>query len=257
MRKLDFEPIPTSKISEHIEKAVKEAVLDGRLKPGDKLPTEKEMALQFGVSLVTLREGLRALEIFGLIEKKKGHGGGIFISELDNESIKASLGHFLSFKELSFQHIYEVRKIIEPSSIKLAAEKISPDEIKMLDENICFCEEALSKGSPSNEKFLDIDEKLYDFHRIIAECSRNPLLSLTIDYVLDFLRECEEKILTPDPHYFTEAAKDHRKLFECLKKGDGERCEKEMALHLKKFEHFYEFQEDTKIRISKKGNPFK
>jgi GntR family transcriptional repressor for pyruvate dehydrogenase complex len=233
MEKLNFKPIPISRISDHIEKTIKEAILNENLKSGDKLPTEKEMALQFGVSLVTLREALRSLEIFGLIVKRKGHGGGIFVSEVDSESIKTSLGRFLSFKDLSLQHLYEVRIIVEPPSIKLAAQKITPDEIKRLEENVFYCQQKLSKiDSLFNEKeFFDLDEKCIDFHKIIADSARNPILSLTIEYVFDFLSEYESKMLIPDINYSTDTVKDHRNILELLKEGDAEKCEKEMIKH--------------------------
>jgi GntR family transcriptional repressor for pyruvate dehydrogenase complex len=92
MDKFIFKPVHAMRISGQIEKKIKDAILEGRLKSGDRLPTEKEMAEQFGVSVVTLREALRALEIFGLIEKRKGQGGGIFVSMMDDGSVKTSLG---------------------------------------------------------------------------------------------------------------------------------------------------------------------
>lgn len=138
--------------SAHIEKTLREAMLSGRLKVGDRLRTEKEMASQFGVSLVTLREALRALETSGLIKKRKGNGRGIFVSEVEIESIKASLMHFMNFKDLSFQHLYDVRKIIEPTAIKLVVQNITPEEIQKLEENVSFCKEKaqLMKGPGAN-----------------------------------------------------------------------------------------------------------
>lgn len=138
--------MPTSRASLYVEKEIREAILDGKLKSGDKLPTEKELSNQFGVSIVTLREALRSLEIFGLIQKRKGHGGGIFISDISNESVRTSLEYFLAFKDLIPQHLYEVRKIIEPRTIKLAASKISSEEISKLEENLFYCEERLKRG---------------------------------------------------------------------------------------------------------------
>lgn len=240
MENLKFETLSFSKISERIEEKIKEVILNGKLKTGDRLPTEKEMALQFGVSSVTLREALRALEILGLIVKKKGRGGGIFVSEINNESIKTSLGHFLIFKKISVHHLYEVRKIMEPPTVKLAAQKITSDEIKKLEENVSYCEKKLVETSPffDEKEFFEIDNKNVDFHRIIAESAHNPILSLTIDFIFDFLRECEAKILFPDIRFSTDTVKDHRNILEYLKKGEGEKCEKEMILHLKKLDEY-------------------
>ena len=196
-------PLIIRKASELIEKRIRDAILDGKLKSGDRLSTEKKMAEQFGVSLVTIREALKALEVTGMIEKRKGQGGGVFISTIGNKSIKDSLGHFLRLKDLSPQHVYQVRKIIEPPSIKLAASKITPDELERLEENVSYCGEKLRNAGPlfTEKDFFDVDDLCIDFHRIIAESAGNPLLSLVVDYVLDFLVEYERKILVPDLKY--------------------------------------------------------
>ena len=240
MEKLKFEPLSIQRASAHIEKTIKEAILARTLKTGDKLSTEKEMASQFGVSLVTLREALRALEISGLIIRRKGQKRGIFVSEIDNESIKASLVHFLNFKDLSSQHLYEVRKIIEPSAIKLAAQNITPGEIQKLEENVSYCEEKLNRTGPSidEREFFDLDKRNNEFHRVIGESTHNPILGLTLDYVFDFITGCETAFLVSDIEYSVDNVKDHRNILECLKEKDGERCEQEMILHLKRLDEY-------------------
>ena len=240
MEEHKFAKLKFSRASEYIEKEIKQAIIDGNLKPGDKLPTEKEMAIQFGVSIVTLREALRGLEIFGLIQKKKGLGGGIFISNLSSNSLKASLGNFFDFKNLSPQHLYEVRKIIEPSSIKLAVQNITPYEIIKIEENVSYCEKKLIKLGPflNEEEFFDLDEKNNDFHRLIAEGSHNPILSLTIDYIFDFLWECETNILIPDIIYSKSNIEDHRNILEYLKQRNVEKCEEKMFQHLKRLDEY-------------------
>jgi GntR family transcriptional repressor for pyruvate dehydrogenase complex len=240
MEELKFESLLITKTSDLIERKIRQAISEGKLKPGDRLPTEKKMAEQFGVSLVTLREALRSLEIFRLIEKKKGQGGGVFVSKIDNEAMKSSLGHFLSFKNLSPRHLYEVRKIIEPPAIKLAVEKVTPEEIDRLEENVSCCEEKLRKLGDliSEEDFFELDSKNNDFHRMIAETTHNPILTLTLDYVFDFLKGCETTLLVPDLKYSRDNVNDHRNILDCLKQRQGARCEMEMILHLNRLDEY-------------------
>jgi len=240
MERLKFEPLPVRRATEQIEERIKENILSGSLKFGDKLPIEKELAEQFGVSVVTLREALRALETFGLIQKRRGHGGGIFVSQINSESIKVSLGHFLRFKDLSARHLYEVRKIVEPLAIKLAVKKITPDEIEKLEENVCYCEEKLRDISDilDEREFFDLDRKNNDFHRLIAETTHNPILSLTVDYIMEFLPECETKHLVLDVNYCVENIKDHRNIVEGIKERDEEKCAKRMLLHLERLDSY-------------------
>jgi GntR family transcriptional repressor for pyruvate dehydrogenase complex len=240
MEKLRFDPFLIQRASAHIEKTIEGAILTRTLKAGDRLPTEKEMASQFGVSLVTLREALRALETFGLIERRKGQGRGIFVSEIGNEAIKASLVRFLNFKELSSQHLYEVRKIIEPPAIKLAVQNMTRGEIQELEENVSYCEEKLSKVEPliDEKEFFDLDKRNNDFHKVIAKGTHNPILSLTLDYVFDFITGCETSFLVSDIEYSINNVKDHRNILEYLKQKDGEKCEQEMILHLKRLDEY-------------------
>jgi GntR family transcriptional regulator, transcriptional repressor for pyruvate dehydrogenase complex len=235
MKDFAFEPLPNIRASEHIEKKIKEAILEGKFKPTDKLPTEKELAAQFGVSVVTVREALRALETIGLIEKKKGQRGGAFVCEIDNQAIKSSLGQFLSFKDLSPRHLLEVRRMIEPPIVKLAAQKITPEEIARLEENVTYCENRLRYGGQilSADTFYDVDKKNIHFHLLIAEATRNPILTLTLDYVLDFIWACEKEILVPDGKFSLDTVNSHRAILEFLKQRDAENCEKEMVSHLK------------------------
>jgi len=122
----------------------------------------------------------------------------------------------------------------------LAVQRISPDEVIKLEENLSRCEEILDRPSQEfgEKDFFDIDDKAIEFHRIIVNSLRNPIVSLNFDYVMDLLRECELKLLVPDKNHSMWVTKDHRNMLDFLKKGDGKSCEEEMYLHLKKIEEY-------------------
>ncbi|MEK6196074.1 MAG: GntR family transcriptional regulator, partial [Deltaproteobacteria bacterium] len=117
-----FKIARTSTITQKIIDQIRTAILAGKLKPGDILPHEKELTEQFGVSKQTLRESLRALEHMGLIDVRKGIGGGAHIVEVDIEVTKQSLANFLYFKDLTIENLSELRKLIEPHAAGKAAE---------------------------------------------------------------------------------------------------------------------------------------
>jgi GntR family transcriptional repressor for pyruvate dehydrogenase complex len=235
MEKPLFKPVQAIRMSDHIQKKIKDAILERRLKSGDRLPTEKEMAEQFGVSMVTLREALRALQIFGLIEKRKGQGGGVFVAQMDDESVKASLGHYLSFQNLSYHHLLEVRTIIEPSIIRMVVDKLTNEQIQELEENVAYCEKGCRERIPflTETDFFDLDQKSVDFHRLLARVTGNPILSLTLDYVFDFLYDCEREILAPDAKFIMDNTRDHRTILNYLKLRDWDHAEQTMVEHLK------------------------
>lgn len=230
-----FEPVQITRISDHIQKKIKDAILEGRLKPGDHLPTEKKMAEQFKVSLVTLREALRALESLGLIEKRKGKGGGNFVSQMGEDSIKSSLGCYLSFKHLTYHHLLEVRAIIEPSIVRLSADKLTDEKIQLLEENVAYCEKRCQEVVPflTDADFFDLDQKSVDFHRLLAKVPGNPILSLTVDYVFAFLYDCEKEVLSPDAEFIVNNTRDHRIILDHLKLREWDQAEQAMVDHLK------------------------
>jgi DNA-binding FadR family transcriptional regulator len=229
-----FEPVQAVRISDRIQKKIRDAILAGRLKAGDRLPTEREMAEQFGVSVVTLREALRALEVFGLIEKRRGQGGGIFVSVVDGVSVKTSLGYYLSSQHLSYQHLLEVRAILEPQVIRLLANKMTDAQLRELEENVAYCEERSRVSEPglTDSEFFDLDQKSVDFHRLLARMTGNPILSLTVEYVFDFLYDAEGDVLAPDLKFIMENTRDHRTILDHLKRGEWDLAKKAMRDHL-------------------------
>jgi GntR family transcriptional repressor for pyruvate dehydrogenase complex len=142
-----FKIARTSTITQKIIDQIRTAILDGKLKPGDILPPERELMEQFGVSKQTLRESLRALEHMGLIDVRKGIGGGAHIVEVDIEVTKQSLANFLYFKDLTIENLSELRKLIEPHAAAKAAEAISQEDIGILNELNEVARENLDKKS--------------------------------------------------------------------------------------------------------------
>jgi GntR family transcriptional repressor for pyruvate dehydrogenase complex len=80
-----FNSVKSNKISEHIIEQIRKAIFEGKLKPGDKLPPERELIENFGVSKATLREAMRSLEVLGFLEIRKGASGGAFVTEIDSK----------------------------------------------------------------------------------------------------------------------------------------------------------------------------
>ena len=235
---MKFEPLLIGKVSEHVERKIKEAIFDGKLTPGKKLPSERAMAEQFGVSLGSVREALKALQVLGLVEKKQGRSGGIFVSEINNRAVKKSLGYYLEFKDLSFKHIDEVRNVIEPQIIKMAIENITPEVVKKLEENLLSCEEKAKRigTNLTKREFSDLDRTNLEFHKIIVGITNNPILVLIFDYICDLITGLREKYIKPDIKFIIDTIGEHRRLLECIKQNNAERCTEEIISHLKQLD---------------------
>lgn len=172
-----FDSIKTRRLSDEIVRQIKEAMFAGKLRAGDKLPTERELAERFETSRASVREALRTLEPEGLIRVKKGVVGGIFIADVDHRPAAKSFQTLLQLRKLSIHHIAEVRLIFEPQAARLAAERAKPDDLRELEEEIRKMSAAVrDKELP---RFYDLK-----FHLLIARATRNPILEVLAESML-------------------------------------------------------------------------
>ena len=198
------------KVTDLIISQIRDAVLSGRLKPGDRLASEKELIDQFGVSKATLREALRALEVMGLIETRKGAGGGIFITEVNLQTTIHSMMNFLHFRSLSIAEVTMLRFILEPVIIRMAALKINQDELDQLKSLVNRCE----TDDASRTK------KDISFHRYLPRFVENSMLVLIIDFIENHLDEIKQMVDLNDEFYET-VNDNHQHILDCLVEGDA------------------------------------
>lgn len=200
----------TLKISDQIIEQIRNAILSGRFKPGDKVASEKELMSEFGVSKATLREALRVLEGIGLVEIKKGIAGGVFIAEVDMRTTIHGIINFLHFKTVSIRDITMIRYLLEPPVAQIAALRIQPDDIVKL-ENMIMENSAVPHTVVSRE---------IGFHRYLARMTENPILILVMDFIDNILNDIKFQ-LDPGAEFYQKVAKAHQAILECLKQKDA------------------------------------
>jgi len=238
VKRIEFDSLKVRRATDIIENRISSMILKGTIKPGDKLPTEKELSEQFDVSIVTIREALRGLEVAGLIEKRRGKGGGIYVTEINSDSVITTLHNYLRRREFSANHLAQVRLTIEPPIIRVVSQQITPEELREIEENLSFCENKLEKvtGTIQLKDYHAIGEKNVDFHRLIARATHNPVLVLTIDYILDFISDFKKSALKLDIDFCSKVVQEHHEIYDSLKSGDTEEAEARMLKHLKYLE---------------------
>ncbi len=237
-----FKTARTRTITQKIIDQIRTAILKGKLKPGDVLPPEKELVEQFGVSKQTLRESLRALEHTGLIDVRKGIGGGAHIVEVDIEVTKQSLANFLYFKDLSIENLSELRKLVEPHAASKAAAFISKEDLRILGELNEKARENLEK------KFTqEMSRNEINFHRVIAQATNNPILVLILDFVEDLLEDFK-KVLKPDTTFSESVLDAHGRIYAAICDKNPERAAVEMLRHVQDVEdHLAKLKEDIDL----------
>src|SRR5919206_1010532 len=155
-----FAPVSVPRASSAIAEQIRSAILGGRLKAGDRLSPERELADQFGVSRVTVRDALRSLEAMGLIEVKVGARGGAFVTAPTGSKVAQTMSDMMLMSATTPEDIVEARLIVELGTVTLACARATKDDLRELRE---LCErgrEALTAGSYTRELSWDFHGRL-------------------------------------------------------------------------------------------------
>jgi GntR family transcriptional regulator, transcriptional repressor for pyruvate dehydrogenase complex len=218
----DISPISKHGISEMLVDQVLGFVRAGRLKAGDKLPSERDLAERFGVSRPTVREALRALSVLGVLEIR--HGGGTFVSELDAIDLLGPLHFFLSLSDVSVEKLYQARRLIEGEICALAAARVTAEDLSVLTTLIDEQETARRDAT----LYLALDSK---FHERLAAIADNPFLSRA-SASLNVLGIEFRKLAANTKAAPTRSISDHRCIVAALTAGDAEAARAAMVAHM-------------------------
>jgi len=221
-----FRPIRQFRVSEEAAEQLKQSILMGHFKAGDKLPPERDLAEEFQVSRVAIREALRKLENSGFIVTRQGSTGGAYVTDLTFEHlIHAFLDLFLADK-ISIPELHQVRLLVEPEVARLAALKVTPEYIQRLKDSL------EAEESPISSLSEDVERK-QKMHFILAEMCGNRFLEALVGSLMGLTRKAVEAV-EADPHYMHPAGM-HRPIVEAILKRDAESAAKAMERHTIEF----------------------
>jgi GntR family transcriptional repressor for pyruvate dehydrogenase complex len=217
-----FEPIDRGlRLADKVTSALTDSIVSGRLQPGDKLPSERELCEQFGVSRPVVREAVRSLIAKGLLadNPRRGH----VVSALGREAVTESLTLYLRGQRLDYGKLMEVRALVEVENAGLAAERASPQQVDALRAAAA----RLRPGIPANEAALaDVE-----FHRAIATATANEFFELLIDSIREILITVQLPTLA-DPKIVRRARQGHSRIVAQIEAGDPEAARAAMRRHL-------------------------
>jgi GntR family transcriptional repressor for pyruvate dehydrogenase complex len=225
-----FKSVKHNKVSEHITEQIRNAIFEGRLKPGDKLPSERELIEKFKVSKATLREALRSLEVLGFLEIRKGVAGGPFVTEVDMTKARDSFTNFLLFKNLSLKDLSEVRLLLEPYIAEKATLAITKEDLSRLEKLIKDSAHAIKHDTAFESRKYEIE-----FHRIIARITGNPILMFILNFVENLLIDTKA-ILKPGREFSSKVLRAHKRIYNALLERDVEKVHEEMVKHIREVE---------------------
>ena len=225
-----FDTVKSKKVSQNITDQIRNAIFEGRLKPGNKLPHERELIEKFRVSKATLREALRSLEVLGFLEIRKGVSGGAFVTEVDMIKARDSFANFLLFKNLSLKDLSEVRLLLEPYIAAKATLAITQEDLSRLEKLIKDSEETIGKSIAFESRKEEIE-----FHRILASITGNPILMFILEFVENLLIDTKA-ILKPGEEFSNKVLRAHKRIYNGLLERNVEKVHKEMVKHIREVE---------------------
>lgn len=201
-RKLVFLPVASGRASEEVALQIEAAIMDGRLGPGERLPSEREMQAQFGTGRGVIREAIKTLKQKGLLEVRKGAKGGAYIRQLEVSNVSESLTLFLKQHPLDPENLIEFRETMDRSITTLAMAHASEEEKQRLLEEALRLETMLRAKEPDLDAAGELDRQL---NILLARMSRNPLY----EWVMRALQmgfSSHDYALYQDPVYREKAA---------------------------------------------------
>ncbi len=221
-----LEKTPAYKV---VSDALEQAILQRHIKTGDALPTEENLATQFGVNRSTVREGIRHMEQTGFVQRQ---GKKLIVSRPSYGLVGDQMSKVLMLNDVTFEELWQVKMVLEPLSAQLAATNSSNELINRMAENI----EAMTKSLEYDEDLVVLD---VEFHVLIAEAANNQALVMA--------REALARLFYPayQASMFSDIAGQrlldaHKHIFKAIKKRDPETAGEWMRKHIIDFKRGYE-----------------
>lgn len=214
------------RVYEDIVAQIKNLIAQGKLRPGDQLPSERELSEMFQVSRASVREAIRALESIGLIDIRQGEGTYIASTI---ETLLTSVASALAQHRDPLTPVFEARKILEPATAALAAERATAEEVAKLEAILTEQAKQIAEG----ETGVEADTR---FHFTLAEAAKNEVLLRLNEAIVDGLRETRVRSLRSQGRPARSLA-GHREILEAIRSKDPAKAREVMFNHLETIEH--------------------
>ena len=220
-----FSRVSVGRISEIIVEQIRLLMRQGQLKPGDRLPPERDLCERFGVSRVTVREALRMLESAGLVEIRVGARGGAFVTAPSSNRVGEGLADLLTLSVISAADVTEVRLILEVGIVPLVCERATEDDLAKL-EKICERSEAALRDG---DYTMDIS---LEFHAAVAQATHNPALVMLVESFRGPILMSLEEAREVAPEMGGLGTKEHERFVEAVRRRDADDAARIMREHL-------------------------
>lgn len=212
-----------SLVSTKVVDHMRELVARGQLAPGDRLPSERDLAELLGVGRNSIREALRELQLLGLVEARRG--SGTFVRAVDPGSLMAPFQSVISLSSAAVEDVIAFRRMFEPEVAAMAALNVNDDDVLLLRHALRQFDEAVE----SDTHPLDAD---VDFHEAVARCTHNKLVMAVQRALAQLFADMRRRLSDASYHSDNRAARGHQALFGAIVAGDPQAAREVMREHL-------------------------
>ncbi|WP_220182943.1 FadR/GntR family transcriptional regulator [Sphaerisporangium album] len=216
-----------SRVSQVIVDQIRLLIRQGKLKPGDRLPSERELCGRFEVSRVTVREALRVLEAGGLVDIRVGAHGGAFVTTPTNARLGEGLADLLNLSPLTAAEVTEARMVFELGIVPLVVERATKEDIAAL-KGICARQRAALKDEPYSMTLSA------EFHVRVAACTHNAAIEMLVQSFHGPLLKSLQEAQMLAPLMGRRGNTEHEAFVDAIEAGDGEAASKIMREHLQR-----------------------
>jgi GntR family transcriptional repressor for pyruvate dehydrogenase complex len=239
-----FQAAKQTKVFQNVVSQIQEAILEGRLKTGDTLPSERQLKDMFNISRGTLREALRVLEQKGLIEIKLGVGGGSVVKDLNADQVSEGLALLIRSQKVSLNHLAEFREEVEGIVAARAAAESSSADIHKLTVLLDEARKCIQAGPSRRDAFIEIDKSI---HMALAELTKNPIYISVLHSVHENIHRYYDEFLSMDERELQENFRDLCDLVQAVEKRQVDKARRLARDHVRRFNQYMKTREKSEI----------
>ncbi|MCX8083326.1 MAG: FadR family transcriptional regulator [Calditerrivibrio sp.] len=220
-----FQKIKPKKISDEVYNQIKSVILSGKLKPGEKLPPERDLALELGVSRTSLREAIQKLEAQGFLYQVQG--GGTFVKTITNGILDTAIEEFVKRDEAIFD-LMEIRKILETWGAHTAASRATEEELENMRKYLEEMREAKEKGQIGHISDAN-------FHLAISHATHNVMLIHLMKNLFYWIEKVSYEVrsrMYTNPESHADLFRQHTDIYNAIAQRDSEKAYHCMLVHM-------------------------
>lgn len=216
-------------VPQSVAREIQTMIQAGTLKPGEKVPSQREFALKFGISRASLREALLTLETLGLLKTEAGRGTFVTAAAEGARSLGGHMAPWRYSDSYSVFDVFQTRILMEGEIARLAAGRLTQLQLEKMEKATQTMEECWAK----QDLLANVDADL-DFHGTIVSACSNAMLKALYQTVRDQVTETQRQpIPITDPERMRESIAEHRKIIAALRANDGQSARLEMENHIR------------------------